>query len=118
MFTLRSAIESRSFDGMTTSSDPVEVRLLTAADVAVLDRPHRVRAPGLAAPAVHRVHMATGLEGTMAKLFRRHYFDCEGTTLACYDPKADGDGHEARPVPEPIYIAGTFTIRSEARCAL
>lgn len=35
----------------------------------------------------------------------RHYFDCEGTILACYDPKADGDGYEARPVPEPVYIA-------------
>lgn len=22
----------------------------------------------------------------------RHYFDCEGTLLACYDPVADGDG--------------------------
>ena len=21
----------------------------------------------------------------------RHYFDCEGTILACYDPRADGD---------------------------
>jgi catechol 2,3-dioxygenase-like lactoylglutathione lyase family enzyme len=22
----------------------------------------------------------------------RHYFDCGGTVLACYDPVADGDG--------------------------
>lgn len=35
----------------------------------------------------------------------RHYFDCEGTILACYDPKADGDPQEARPLPEPIYLA-------------
>lgn len=35
----------------------------------------------------------------------RHYFDCEGTILACYDPGADGDGHAATPLPEPIYIA-------------
>ena len=35
----------------------------------------------------------------------RHYFDCEGTILACYDPKADGDGYEARPNPEPVYLA-------------
>lgn len=35
----------------------------------------------------------------------RHYFDCEGTILACYDPKADGDDHDAVPIPEPIYIA-------------
>lgn len=35
----------------------------------------------------------------------RHYFDCEGTILACYDPDADGDGRPAVPLPEPIYIA-------------
>lgn len=25
----------------------------------------------------------------------RHYFDCGGTILACYDPMADGDGGQA-----------------------
>lgn len=25
----------------------------------------------------------------------RHYFDCEGTILACFDPEADGDGGSA-----------------------
>jgi len=35
----------------------------------------------------------------------RHYFECEGTILACYDPQADGDGRDAKPLPEPIYIA-------------
>ena len=35
----------------------------------------------------------------------RHYFNCEGTILACYDPKADGDGYEAKPIPEPIYVS-------------
>lgn len=35
----------------------------------------------------------------------RHYFDCGGTILACYDPQADGDGYDARPLPEPIYLA-------------
>lgn len=34
----------------------------------------------------------------------RHYFDCEGTILACYDPSADGDGYEARPNPETFYF--------------
>lgn len=24
----------------------------------------------------------------------RHYFNCDGTVLACYDPEADGDGLE------------------------
>jgi catechol 2,3-dioxygenase-like lactoylglutathione lyase family enzyme len=35
----------------------------------------------------------------------RHYFDCEGTILACYDPGADGDGYNATPIPEPIYLS-------------
>lgn len=35
----------------------------------------------------------------------RHYFDCEGTILACYDPRADGDGYDPRPLPEPVYLA-------------
>lgn len=35
----------------------------------------------------------------------RHYFECEGTILACFDPKADGDGYQAKPNPEPLYFA-------------
>lgn len=35
----------------------------------------------------------------------RHYFDCEGVILACLDPKEDGDGYDATPIPEPVYIA-------------
>ena len=35
----------------------------------------------------------------------RHYFDCEGTILACFDPTADHDGYTARPLPEPVYLA-------------
>lgn len=35
----------------------------------------------------------------------RRYFDCEGVVLACYDPEADGDDREARPNPEPVYLA-------------
>jgi uncharacterized glyoxalase superfamily protein PhnB len=35
----------------------------------------------------------------------RHYFDCEGTILACYDPRADGDGQQWTTLPEPIYLA-------------
>lgn len=35
----------------------------------------------------------------------RHYFDCEGTILACFDPQADGDGYAAKPNPEPVYFA-------------
>lgn len=35
----------------------------------------------------------------------RHYFDCGGVILACFDPKADGDGYEAAPNPEWLYFA-------------
>ena len=35
----------------------------------------------------------------------RHYFDYENTILTCYDPRADGDGYDAKPNPEPLYIA-------------
>ncbi len=35
----------------------------------------------------------------------RHYFDCGGTILACFDPKADGDEFEARPNPDHIYLS-------------
>lgn len=35
----------------------------------------------------------------------RHYFDCEGTILACFDPNADGDGYQAEPNPEALYFA-------------
>jgi catechol 2,3-dioxygenase-like lactoylglutathione lyase family enzyme len=35
----------------------------------------------------------------------RHYFDCEGTILACFEPQADGDGYAAKPNPEPLYLA-------------
>jgi len=35
----------------------------------------------------------------------RHYFDCGGTILACYDPHADGDHHDARPNPDHVYFA-------------
>ncbi len=35
----------------------------------------------------------------------RHYFDCEGTIVACYDPRADGDDEEAQPNPGHLYFA-------------
>jgi len=35
----------------------------------------------------------------------RHYFDCGGTILACFDPEADGEGRVASPNPESIYLA-------------
>ena len=35
----------------------------------------------------------------------RHYFDCGGTILACYEPKADGDKIEPQPNPDHVYFA-------------
>src|SRR3954452_6661539 len=37
----------------------------------------------------------------------RHYFDCGGTILACFDPRADGDPFDARPNPDHIYLSVT-----------
>lgn len=35
----------------------------------------------------------------------RHYFDCGGVILACFDPVADGDDFQTRPNPDHIYFA-------------
>ena len=35
----------------------------------------------------------------------RHYFDCGGTILACYEPRADGDDSDPRPNPDHVYFA-------------
>ena len=35
----------------------------------------------------------------------RHYFDCGGTILACFDPRADGDAWDAKPNPDHLYFA-------------
>ena len=35
----------------------------------------------------------------------RHYFDCGGTILACFDPQADGDGYRPAPNPEWLYFS-------------
>jgi catechol 2,3-dioxygenase-like lactoylglutathione lyase family enzyme len=35
----------------------------------------------------------------------RHYFDCGGTILACYDAKADGDSTASTPNPDHVYLA-------------
>lgn len=35
----------------------------------------------------------------------RHYFNCEGTILACYDPVEDGDVTDSVPNADFIYIA-------------
>ena len=35
----------------------------------------------------------------------RHYFDCGGTILACFDPRADGNNFDATPNPDHVYFA-------------
>jgi predicted enzyme related to lactoylglutathione lyase len=35
----------------------------------------------------------------------RHYFDCGGVILACFDPIRDGDKFEAKPNPDHVYFA-------------
>jgi len=35
----------------------------------------------------------------------RHYFDCNGAILACFDPRADGDSFDATPNPDHVYFA-------------
>jgi len=56
-----------------------------------------------------------GVEGTRVS-DGRHYFDLGGTILACFDPTADGDGYEASPNPEHIYIAVTDLDETSRRC--
>lgn len=35
----------------------------------------------------------------------RHYFECGGVILACFDPRADGDDYDAPVNPEWLYFA-------------
>ena len=35
----------------------------------------------------------------------RHYFDCDGVLLACWDPLADGDADYPGPNPGTVYLA-------------
>jgi predicted enzyme related to lactoylglutathione lyase len=35
----------------------------------------------------------------------RHYFNCGGTILACFDPRADGDDFDVTCNPDHIYFA-------------
>ncbi len=45
-----------------------------------------------------------GLKGTRVS-GGRHYFDCGGTLLACYDARADGDTQSFRSNPEHVYFS-------------
>lgn len=51
----------------------------------------------------------------------RHYFDCGGTILACFDPIADGDGKPAISNPDHVYFAvenleAVYSRAAEAGC--
>jgi len=51
----------------------------------------------------------------------RHYFNCGGMILACFDPRRDGDNFDARPNPDHIYFAvadleGTFEMARRLEC--
>lgn len=48
----------------------------------------------------------------------RHYFDCGGVILACFDPRADGDDFDARPNPDHVYFAvkDLEAVFERARC--
>ena len=47
----------------------------------------------------------------------RHYFDCGGTILACYDALADGDPDPVGPNPQLVYfsVADLGAVRDRAR---
>jgi uncharacterized glyoxalase superfamily protein PhnB len=52
----------------------------------------------------------------------RHYFDCGGTILACFDPRADGDNFDSPPNPNYVYFAvsdldATFQRAKTAGCS-
>jgi catechol 2,3-dioxygenase-like lactoylglutathione lyase family enzyme len=51
----------------------------------------------------------------------RHYFDCGGTILACFDPLADGNPEPIGPNPDYVYFAvddleGAYERARAARC--
>lgn len=46
----------------------------------------------------------------------RHYFDCGGVILACFDPTADGDGYTPTPNPEWLYFAVSDIESTFAAC--
>ena len=45
----------------------------------------------------------------------RHYFDCAGTILACYDALADGDPEPVGPNPQPVYLSVDHLDAAHAR---
>lgn len=54
--------------------------------------------------AQHFYSSILGMPGTRVSP-ERHYFDCEGTILACYDPLMFKEKASFQPNPEHVYIA-------------
>ena len=78
---------------------------------------YRVILPVSAIDDAARFYAAVlGLEGERVSP-GRHYFDCEGTILACFDPRADGDDFDARPNPDHVYFAVDDVESVHERCA-
>ena len=48
----------------------------------------------------------------------RHYFDCEGTILACFDPTQFDEKPEVVPNPEHIYLAVDDLAEAYERCTV
>ena len=55
-----------------------------------------------------------GTQGTRVSS-GRHYFDCGGTILACYDALADGDAEQVGPNPQNVYFSVDDLETSHAR---
>jgi predicted enzyme related to lactoylglutathione lyase len=72
---------------------------------AATPRLYRVILPVAAIDEATRFYAAVlGIDGKRVSP-GRHYFDCRGTILACFDPRADGDNFDATPNPDHIYVA-------------
>ncbi|MCZ6853373.1 MAG: VOC family protein [Gammaproteobacteria bacterium] len=46
----------------------------------------------------------------------RHYFECGGTILACFDPKADGECGTSPPNPQHVYLSEADLQAAYERC--
>lgn len=73
--------------------------------LASVPRLYRVILPVADIEAATRFYAALLQEPGKRVSSGRHYFDCGGTILACFDPRADGDAFDAQPNPDFIYFA-------------
>ncbi|MCB9853833.1 MAG: VOC family protein [Phycisphaerales bacterium] len=76
----------------------------------------RVILPVTGIDAAARFYGAVFNDAGMRVSEGRHYFNCGGTILACFDAKADGDADEMRPNPEWLYFAVPDIDATHAAC--